>query len=115
MGCSWCTTNIVSLDPGVASDRVPWNIGGSTDIPIASIRFKHARDGFEDNEWLRILERLTDRETVLRTIEPFMKNAWTFDQGTAEGCDALESVRRAVGNAIEARLATTSSHTPSAA
>ena len=86
--------------PGRASANASFSIGGKTDIPIESARLKHIRDGFEDNEWLRLLEKHKGRAAVLRLIQPFITNAWTF----ADNATALLSVRAAVGSAIEAAL-----------
>ena len=34
----------------------PDRIGGKTCVPIESVRLKHVRDGYEDFEYLRLLE-----------------------------------------------------------
>lgn len=34
----------------------PDRIGGKTGVPIESVRLKHVRDGYEDFEYLRLLE-----------------------------------------------------------
>lgn len=43
--------------PGRSAANASFSIGGRSDIPIESARLKHVRDGFEDHEWLTILER----------------------------------------------------------
>lgn len=83
--------------PGRAAANVSFSIGGKTDIPIESVRLKHVRDGFEDNEWLRLLEKHKGRTHVLKLIQPFISNAWTF----ADNAAALLSARAAVGAAIQ--------------
>ena len=86
--------------PGRAAANASFSIGGLTDIPIESVRLKHVRDGFEDNEWLRILEEHKGRTFVLNLIQPFISNAWTF----ADNATSLLSVRRAIGAAIQTAL-----------
>jgi hypothetical protein len=87
--------------PGRSAANASFSIGGHTDIPIESARLKHVRDGFEDHEWLTVLETHRGREFVLRLISPFITNAWTF----ADNATALLSARAAVGAAIETALA----------
>eukprot|EP01045_Picozoa_sp_COSAG04_P050447 COSAG04_NODE_20440_length_393_cov_1.581633_1_plen_90_part_01 len=86
--------------PGIAASNASHSIGGSTDIPIESARLKHVRDGYEDFEWLTILEKHKGRGFVLDLISPFITNSWTF----ADNATTLLSVRSAVGAAIEAAL-----------
>ena len=86
--------------PGIAASNASHSIGGSTDIPIESARLKHVRDGYEDFEWLTILEKHKGRAFVLELISPFITNSWTF----ADNATTLLSVRSAVGAAIEAAL-----------
>ena len=83
--------------PGRAAANVSFSIGGKTDIPIESVRLKHVRDGFEYNEWLRLLEKHKGRAHVLKLIKPFIANAWTF----ADNASSLLSVRAAVGASIQ--------------
>lgn len=86
--------------PGRSAANASFSIGGRSDIPIESARLKHVRDGFEDHEWLTILEAHRGREFVLEQISPFITNAWTFE----DNATALLSARAAVGAAIETAL-----------
>ena len=86
--------------PGRSAANASFSIGGRSDIPIESARLKHVRDGFEDHEWLTILEAHRGREFVLEQISPFITNAWTFE----DNATALRSARAAVGAAIETAL-----------
>ena len=58
---------------GGSADHMP-EIGGSHDIPIASIRWKHIRDQQEDLEYFKLAEEQTDKNTVLTTIGPVFNN-----------------------------------------
>jgi hypothetical protein len=58
----------------------PDRIGGRTGIPIESIRFKHLRDGYEDNEYLRLLEVGSSREAVLHWGLQILMHLLTYVQ-----------------------------------
>ena len=53
-------------------------IGGSTDVPVASLRLKMIREGQEDYEYLRMAERLCGRDVVLRAMSPVMTTATNY-------------------------------------
>eukprot|EP01045_Picozoa_sp_COSAG04_P005523 COSAG04_NODE_257_length_18753_cov_7.516857_8_plen_1972_part_00 len=80
-------------DPGT-----PAHVGGKTGIPIESVRLKHVRDGFDDNAYLRLLEKATSREHALQHLNTFMAapSAWVDDIAK------FEAVRVGIGRAIEA-------------
>lgn len=54
----------------------PARIGGTTDIPIESLRMKHIRDGIEDYEYLKILESV-DPEGAKEFATALFPNAWS--------------------------------------
>jgi hypothetical protein len=78
----------------------PDRIGGSVGIPIESIRLKHIRDGFEDHQYLRLLERLQSRGEALHHLKAFMASpsSWVDD------VEGFRTARVAIGRAIEAAI-----------
>lgn len=51
----------------------PSKVGGSSDVPVPSLRLKHIRDGIEDYEYLSLLAKLGDRalaEKLAREVVP---------------------------------------------
>ena len=44
-------------------------IGGSTNIPIESLRMKHIRDGIEDHELMTAAARVAGRKAVLAVLD----------------------------------------------
>ena len=77
----------------------PDRIGGRTGIPIESIRFKHLRDGYDDNEYLRLLEAQSSREAALQYVAKFMPAAFSWDDDIGR----FEELRVRIGRAIEGR------------
>ena len=75
----------------------PERIGGTQGIPLDSMRLKHVRDGFEDFEWLTLLERATSRAHVMGIVQRFMRAPSDYSDNVA----AFEAVRLSIGNAIE--------------
>ncbi|GFK93911.1 hypothetical protein NNJEOMEG_01749 [Fundidesulfovibrio magnetotacticus] len=75
-------------------------IGGTKEIPVPSIRLKAIRDGFEDFEYLALLEKLGGRseaESICAQVGngPF---AWRDDP------DAMAKARALLADAIERRV-----------
>jgi hypothetical protein len=54
----------------------PTKIGGTTHIPVESIRMKHIRDGIEDYEYLKELEK-HDAEAAARFAAALFPHAWS--------------------------------------
>jgi hypothetical protein len=54
-------------------------IGGSTHIPIESIRLKLIREGLEDYEYLAALEKLAGRQVVAAKVDQFIRHIYEFD------------------------------------
>ncbi len=67
----------------------PAKIGGSTDIPIASIRLKMIREGMEDYEYLKILEDAGDGARAHEIVDGLFPHAYSTDVSP----DALYAAR----------------------
>jgi Glycoside hydrolase 123, catalytic domain/Glycoside hydrolase 123 N-terminal domain len=75
----------------------PKNIGGTTDIPIETIRLKLIREGLEDYEYLTLLARHEDASTVKTLVNMLVTNTYTFDKDPAK----LFEVRRIIGEQLD--------------
>jgi hypothetical protein len=75
----------------------PEKIGGTTHIPVASLRLKLVRDGLGDFEYLRLLSALRGRGTTLRLMSRVATSMynWTTDPAV------LLETKAAIGEAIE--------------
>ena len=73
-------------------------VGGSSFIPIASIRLKQLRDGMEDNEYLHMLEAAAGRKQALALLGRVVTNAFSYTRDVG----LWERTREAIGNAVEA-------------
>lgn len=81
---------------------LPSRIGGSTHIPIESLRMKQIRDGVEDFEYLKILESLDPSlaETAARKLFP---HAWSAgDIDPEELLEARREIAREIARLAEA-------------
>ena len=67
----------------------PERIGGTQGIPLESMRLKHVRDGYEDFEWLKLLENATSRVHVMSFVQRFMRAPSDYTDDVA----AFEAVR----------------------
>ena len=85
----------------------PATIGGTTQIPIESIRLKQIRDGEEDYEYLSLYEGLRGRAAALEAVSKVATNSWIFN----EDGDNMQRVRRAVGRDIT-RIMRSRRHAP---
>ncbi len=54
-----------------------WRIGGSTDIPVASLRMKMIRAGMQDYEYLKLLVDAGDPGLAFGIASRLFPNAWT--------------------------------------
>jgi hypothetical protein len=71
-------------------------IGGTTPVPVPSIRLKHIRDGMEDFEYLAALSN-AGYDALARSIAAtFITNAYTFDNNP----QALAAAREALGDRL---------------
>jgi hypothetical protein len=71
-------------------------IGGTTDIPIESIRLKLIREGLEDYEYLVQFSKLAGRKAVTDAVNGFIRKTYDYDQDPKE----LYRVREAIGQEI---------------
>ena len=71
-------------------------IGGTTPIPLPSIRLKHIRDGMEDFEYLNALSQAGDDAFARSTAATFITNAYTFNNDP----QALANAREALGDRL---------------
>ncbi len=55
----------------------PDRIGGTTHIPVASLRLKMLRDGMEDYEYLKLLSDAGDPDLAKHLATTLFPNAWT--------------------------------------
>ncbi|MGE5184045.1 MAG: glycoside hydrolase domain-containing protein, partial [Acidobacteriota bacterium] len=75
----------------------PAKIGGSTPVPVPSIRLALIRDGMEDYEYLHALDAI-DSAAAHAAAATFITNNYTFDDDPAK----LQAARLALGNALHA-------------
>jgi hypothetical protein len=73
-------------------------IGGTTPVPIPSIRLKLIRDGIEDYEYLIKLTNLGLGNFATATANVFITNAYTFSNTSGD----LQAARLALGNKLHA-------------
>ncbi len=74
----------------------PARIGGTTDIPVSSIRLKMIREGVEDYEYLARVARDGDPAFAMQVAASLFPNAWTTDPGP----DALLAARARLARRI---------------
>ena len=74
----------------------PRTIGGTSDIPIESIRLKLIRDGLEDYEYLALLSKYEGRAAAAKYVDRLVTNAHTYDRDAA----MLYNVRREIGDRL---------------
>jgi hypothetical protein len=69
-------------------------IGGTTDIPIESIRLKLIREGLEDYEYLALLEKRSGPKAVTDIVNKFVRNAYDFDHDPRKLYEAREAIAK---------------------
>jgi hypothetical protein len=74
----------------------PAKIGGSTPVPVPSVRLALIRDGMEDFEYLHALDAAGDGAFATAAARGFITDATTFDDDPA----SLQSARRALGDRL---------------
>jgi hypothetical protein len=74
----------------------PSVIGGTTNIPVASIRLKMIREGFEDYEYMKLVSDLGDPCFALTTGETLFPNIYS----SAVTSNAFNAAREALANRI---------------
>jgi hypothetical protein len=75
----------------------PDRIGGTTDIPIESIRLKLIREGMEDYEYLALLARLAGRDVADKYADRIVHTAYDWESRPEQ----FLQVRREIGDTIE--------------
>jgi hypothetical protein len=76
-------------------------VGGSTQIPIESIRLKLIREGLEDYEYLLLFEKLAGTKSVSDEVDGFIRKIYEYDQDPKP----LYSARERIGSEISKRSA----------
>jgi hypothetical protein len=72
-------------------------IGGTTPIPLPSVRLKHIRDGMEDFEYLIALSKAGQDGFARSVAATFITNAYTFNNDPS----ALLNARTTLGNKLD--------------
>ena len=85
-----------SGDGNLLAPGTPARIGGTSHIPVETVRLKSMRDGIEDHELLSMAEARLGREVVRERIKPFIRSAWDFD----DDYNALQDVRVSIGRSF---------------
>ena len=71
-------------------------IGGSTPVPVASLRLKLIRDGMEDYEYLHALSQAGRDDVAQSVSNAFITNAYTFSNDPQQ----LRFARQTLGNQL---------------
>jgi hypothetical protein len=74
----------------------PDTIGGTTHIPVESIRLKLIREGLEDYEYLVMLAKRSGRKNVATSVDKIIRKTFDFNQDPLE----LYGVREKIGREI---------------
>jgi hypothetical protein len=86
----------------------PAKIGGTTPIPLPSIRLKNIRDGMEDYEYLKAVTNAGFGAFAMSEVQSFITNAYTFNNDPA----AMLAARAALGNKLHQLSLTTPPEPP---
>ncbi|HSD20578.1 MAG TPA: glycoside hydrolase domain-containing protein [Anaeromyxobacter sp.] len=70
----------------------PAHIGGSTSIPVASIRLKMVREGMEDYEYLKLLADAGKKDVAERIARDLFPSAWQTEVDPAKVMAAREAL-----------------------
>jgi hypothetical protein len=76
----------------------PAKIGGTTPVPVPSIRLELIRDGMEDHELLHALDAAGHGDLARTAAAGFIVNNYTFDNDPSK----LQAARKALGDALHA-------------
>jgi MYXO-CTERM domain-containing protein len=79
----------------------PAQIGGSTDVPIESMRLQLIREGMEDYEYLHLADTLGAGDDARATVAALFPAAWQVTQATPA---RLYAARAHLADVIEAKL-----------
>ncbi len=78
----------------------PSAIGGTTDIPVESIRLKEIRDGMEDYEYLHLAEQLGMGDAAREIVSGLFPHVYQSDAAVAALADAREQVAQLIEKTI---------------
>jgi hypothetical protein len=81
----------------------PEVIGGTTHIPIESIRLKLIREGLEDYEYLAMLTKLAGHKTVADSVNSFIRKIYDYDQDPRKLYAVRESIGREISRLSESK------------
>lgn len=74
----------------------PSVIGGTTDVPVASIRLKMIRDGFEDYEYMKMVSDLGDPTFAQQTGQALFPDVFASNQTPAALSNAREQLAQRI-------------------
>ena len=74
----------------------PSVIGGTTDVPVASIRLKMIRDGFEDYEYMKMVSDLGDPNFAQQTGQALFPDVFASNQTPAALSTAREQLAQRI-------------------
>jgi hypothetical protein len=69
----------------------PASIGGSSDVPVASIRLKLIRQGVQDFEYLTLVSKLGDRGLADQVVREVLPDAYDADQSDPAPIEAARA------------------------
>ena len=92
-------------DGSLSYRGTPSKIGGATEVPVASIRLKHVRDGQEDLLLMALAEAVLGRDAVLAIVNKVIVNDYTFTADPATLLAARIEIGSALGDALAAASA----------
>ncbi len=81
----------------------PDQIGGTTDIPIESIRLKLIREGLEDYEYLNLLSQMGDRDFAGQWVDKIVKKPYLWESDP----EALYAARKQLGEKLNEKAGAT--------
>jgi hypothetical protein len=73
-------------------------IGGSTHIPVESIRLKLIREGLEDYEYLALLKKSRGQKAADHYVDMLVRTAYDYDQDPKK----LYAVREEIARQLDA-------------
>jgi MYXO-CTERM domain-containing protein len=73
-----------------------WRIGGTTDVPVASIRLKMIREGMEDYEYLHLLAAAGDEAFAREVADALFPSAYATEVAPAALLAAREKLARRI-------------------
>jgi MYXO-CTERM domain-containing protein len=79
----------------------PAQIGGTTDVPVESVRLQLIREGMEDYEYLHLADTLGAGDDARATVAALFPAAWQVTQATPA---TLYAARAHLADLIEAKL-----------